>query len=289
VSLDPEVGMILADFDRVQQIGWNLLSNAIKFTPTGGTVSLRVEHSQSTVLIEVTDTGRGIKADFLPHLWQRFRQADSSTTRVHGGLGLGLAIVRHLAEAHGGSVAASSPGENCGATFIVELPIVAADKEPLETPHPGDHHVQPSRDNILAPEAPPRLDGLRVLVVDDDADTCDLLTAILQKAGAKVLAARSANEALGFISTFQPDVLVSDIGMPEIDGYGLLRRVRALPAEQHGRVPAVALTAYAKAADRVKALRSGFQIHVPKPVSMDELIAAVANASGRIEEPELTR
>ncbi|BAZ20065.1 multi-sensor hybrid histidine kinase [Kalymmatonema gypsitolerans NIES-4073] len=273
---DPSVGVILGDANRLQQIVWNLLSNAVKFTPKGGTVDVRLESMNSRVEFHVRDTGVGIAAEFLPYVFERFRQADSSSTRSHGGLGLGLAIVRHLVELHGGTVRAESPGIGQGATFIVNLPqkVVATKtseaKQLLSTP-----------DTQVVENDLPNLGGLRVLVVDDEPDACQLLSTVLKQHEAQVIAVSSASEALVALQKFQPDVLVSDIGMPQEDGYSLIRKIRALPGEKGGRTPAVALTAYARAEDRIKALNAGFQLHVAKPVNPTELAAVVANLAGR--------
>lgn len=273
---DPSVGVILGDANRLQQIVWNLLSNAVKFTPKGGTVDVRLESMNSRVEFHVRDTGVGIAAEFLPYVFERFRQADSSSTRSHGGLGLGLAIVRHLVELHGGTVRAESPGIGQGATFIVNLPmkVVATKtseaKQLLSTP-----------DTQVVENDLPNLAGLRVLVVDDEPDACQLLSTVLKQHEAQVIAVSSASEALVALQKFQPDVLVSDIGMPQEDGYSLIRKIRALPGEKGGRTPAVALTAYARAEDRIKALNAGFQLHVAKPVNPTELAAVVANLAGR--------
>ncbi|MBW4486283.1 MAG: CHASE domain-containing protein [Trichocoleus desertorum ATA4-8-CV12] len=275
-ELDPLTGPISGDRDRLQQIVWNLLANAIKFTPQGGRVEIRLQRVNSQAEIIVSDTGQGIGPEFLPHIWERFRQADSSTTRAYGGLGLGLAIVRHLVELHGGTVQAESPGLGQGTTFKVKLPLITSSLE-ATTANPIPLH--PS--DRLAFQ--PRLDlqGVRVLVVDDEPDTRDFLAIALEQSGATVITAASATEALATIQQQQLDVLVSDIGMPETDGYTLMDQVRSLPPNQGGHIPAAALTAYAREEDRTRALLCGFQLHVPKPVSPSELIAVVANLAGR--------
>ncbi|MEH1867574.1 MAG: PAS domain S-box protein [Nostoc sp.] len=273
---DPEVGVIVGDTNRLQQVVWNLLSNAVKFTPKGGRVDVQLERIESSVQIRVSDTGVGIAAEFLPHVFERFCQADSSSTRSHGGLGLGLAIVRHLVELHGGTVSVESLGIGRGATFIVNLPMKAVYVE-TNTAEPPSFLVDVAEaDNYL-----PRLDDLRVLIVDDEPDARHLLTTILGQYGAQVIAAASASEALLALQQFHPHILVSDIGMPQQDGYALIRQVRALPTNQGGRIPAVALTAYARAEDRTQALLAGFQLHVPKPVNPSELAVVVANLTGR--------
>ncbi|QLE50190.1 PAS domain S-box protein [Nostoc sp. C057] len=275
-KFDPEVGVVVGDTNRLQQVVWNLLSNAVKFTPKGGTVDVQLERIESSVQIRVSDTGAGIAAEFLPHVFERFRQADSSSTRSHGGLGLGLAIVRHLVELHGGTVSVESLGVGQGATFIVNLPMKAVYVEANTAEQPSSLVDVAEANNYL-----PRLDDLRVLIVDDEADARHLLTTILGQYGAQVIAAASACEALLALQQFRPHILVSDIGMPQQDGYALIRQVRALPTDQGGRIPAVALTAYARAEDRTQALLAGFQLHVPKPVNPSELAVVVANLTGR--------
>ncbi|MGI8500732.1 MAG: hybrid sensor histidine kinase/response regulator [Hassallia sp.] len=273
---DSSVGLVLGDANRLQQIVWNLVSNAIKFTPHGGRVDVQLVQLDSHVQIRVRDTGEGIAAEFLPYVFERFRQADSSSTRSHGGLGLGLAIVRHLVELHGGTVRAESPGIGQGATFIVTLPCKSVSVQQV-TPE----QLSPTEPNKVAENCLPILEGLRVLIVDDEADARDLITAMLEPLGVEVMAAASAIEALVALQAFQPDVLISDIGMPGENGYALIRQLRALEQKQGGRIPAVALTAYARAEDRTQALLAGFQLHVSKPVNQAELAAVVANLAGR--------
>jgi PAS domain S-box-containing protein len=277
--LNPRAGPINADADRLQQVIWNLLTNAIKFTPGGGRILVRLDSVDSHVEIQVEDSGIGISREFLPHIFDRFRQGDPGTNRQHGGMGLGLSIVRQLVELHGGTVRAESEGEGKGTTFIVRLPFIAL-KEGLER---VERTLHPAIDRLEI-ECPPALQGLRVLVVDDEADTRDLLRAILEHCKSDVIAAGSASEALEAIAQFRPDVLICDLGMPEEDGYALITRVRALPAERGGRTPAAALTAYVRPEDRMKVLRAGFQLHVPKPVEPAELVAVVANLAGRLGE-----
>jgi len=272
---DPTAGPVSGDPDRLQQVVWNLLTNAVKFTPKGGRIQVRLERVNSQIEITVSDTGQGIKAEFLPHIFERFRQADSSITRSYGGLGLGLAIVRQLVELHGGSVHAQSPGEGKGATFMISLPLMAI----LET---QDTRVHPAADSEELFDNPPSLKGLRILLVDE-ADTRDLITIILEQCEAKVTAIASVREALVVIQQTQPDVLISDIGMPGEDGYTLIQKVRALQPEQGGRILAVALTAYARMEDRTRALAAGFQMHVPKPVKPIELTTVVASLARRNE------
>lgn len=281
---DRSVGLILGDAARLQQVVWNLLANAVKFTPKAGRIEVQLsvvmgngnEHPITNYAqIRVTDTGQGISDDFLPYVFERFRQADGTTTRSHGGLGLGLAIVRHLVELQGGTVRAQSPGLGLGATFIVNLPLrtdEAGRKDELNS------HLHLSSVNFASPVT---LDGLRVLIVDDEADAREVLIAILEQYRAQVTAVTGAGEALEALHRLQPDILVSDIGMPGEDGYALIRKVRALDT-QGGKIPAVALTAYARAEDRTKALLAGFQLHIPKPVNPAELATAIANLTGRM-------
>ncbi len=275
--IDPQAGPISGDADRLQQVIWNLLTNAVKFTPKEGRVHVKLERVNSHLEITVSDSGVGISPDFLPYVFDRFRQADAATTRIYGGLGLGLSIVRQLTELHGGTVRVESEGEGKGATFIITLPFIAVKGEPdtLERVHPT------SNDDKLPLDCPPSLDGLRVLVVDDEQDTRDLLRAVLEKCGSEVTTAASAAEALDAIERLRPDVLISDLGMPDEDGYALIVKVRKLPAERGGQTPAAALTAYARVEDRLRVLRSGFQIHLPKPVEPTELVTVVANLAGR--------
>ncbi len=279
--LDSAAGSVLGDSERLQQIVWNLLSNAIKFTPKQGRVQVCLQRINSHVEIVVADTGQGISAEFLPHVFGRFRQANSSITRSFGGLGLGLAIVRQLVELHGGTVHAESPGEGQGATFTVKIPLMAVDPKPIEP-----ERVHPAVGGSVPFDGSPRLDGLRILIVDDDADSRDLLTYTLEVCGASVTAAASADEAILVLteSSIPMDILISDIGMPDEDGYALLRRVRALKLEKKAGIPAIALTAYARAKDRRAALLAGFQSHVAKPVEPAELIAVIASLAGRIKD-----
>jgi PAS domain S-box-containing protein len=278
VNLDSEVGEVSGDPDRLQQLVWNLLSNAIKFTPKRGKVDINLVQEGSQAEILVKDSGHGIKAEFLPHVFERFRQADGSSARKYGGLGLGLAIVRHLAELHGGTVHVESEGEGKGSAFKVTMPILIRNTEhsieerPLERQANGNDDLSDLR---------PALDGLRILVVDDEADVRDFAVMTFQECGAEAASTSTLSEALKIIETWKPDVLVADIGMPDEDGYTLIRRVRSLPAEQGGRIPAMALTAYARTEDRVRILSSGYQIHVAKPVEPVELITAVASLARR--------
>jgi PAS domain S-box-containing protein len=271
--LDTGVVSVSGDPVRLQQVIWNLLSNAIKFTPKGGSVQIRLERVNSHIEIAISDTGAGIAPEFLPHVFDRFRQADQRTTRLHGGLGLGLTIVRHLVELHGGTVRAESAGEGRGSTFTVLLPVAPVYQAEAE----GGRVHPAARETLPTFEFVDRLDGLRVLVVDDEPDTRELLKVGLGRCGAEVSAVGSAAEAMEAIAKAAPDLLISDIGMPVEDGYELLRRVRGLPAEAGGQVPAIALTAYARVEDRMQALRAGYQMHVPKPVELAELVAVAAS------------
>jgi CheY-like chemotaxis protein len=272
VTIDPRPGLVLADAERLQQVIWNLLSNAIKFTPKGGRVHLGLERVNSHIELSVSDTGRGISREALPHVFERFWQAESGTERRYGGLGLGLTIVRHLVESHGGEVIAHSDGPGQGSCFRVKLPLMVT----------TEHVKDPERRHPVAPDgrpaaAPVRLDGLSVLVVDDEPDSNDLVQTLLAACGAEVRVAASARQALDILERWRPDVLISDIGMPGEDGYALIQQIRQRPEERGGQTPAVALTAYARVEDRVKILTAGFQMHVTKPVDPTELVAVVAS------------
>ncbi|HTG14763.1 MAG TPA: ATP-binding protein, partial [Blastocatellia bacterium] len=278
VTLDPSARRVSGDSGRLQQVVWNLLSNAIKFTPPGGRVEVRLEHAGSNAQIRVSDTGQGIGSDFLPFIFDRFRQADGTSTRSHGGLGLGLAIVRHLIELHGGTVCADSPGRGCGATFTILLPLSVAD-ESEKSRRRDTASLTPYGDTNAQHDARPWLDGVKVLLVDDDPDNLQILSVMLTEQKAKVQATASASEALQTLQWFKPDVLVSDLAMPGEDGYSLIGKVRALEAGSGRQTPAVALTAYVRVEDRARALSAGFNMFVPKPVEPSELIAAIANLS----------
>jgi signal transduction histidine kinase/CheY-like chemotaxis protein len=266
-------GVVMGDASRLQQIIWNLLSNAVKFTPRGGRVQVIVEGQDSAVEITVADTGRGIAPAFLPHVFERFRQEEGGSTRQYGGLGIGLSIVRQLVEMHGGTVTAFSEGEGRGASFTVRLPLSVArrtlDRSPTSPPPPSDL------------PCPPELDGLHLLLVDDEPDTRDMLRLMLEGCGAQVRLAGSVAEGLRLFEAEPPDVLVSDIGMPEENGYDLIRKIRALPPAAGGDTPAVALTAYARSEDRTRALIAGFTNHVAKPVEPLELLAVIASMARR--------
>ncbi|HYD48674.1 MAG TPA: ATP-binding protein [Terriglobales bacterium] len=271
VSIDPRLMTIAGDPERLKQVLWNLLSNALKFTPAGGHIEVHVQRVEDHVEISVTDSGKGIDPAFLPYVFDRFRQADSTSTRAHGGLGLGLSIVRHLVELHGGRARAQSAGEGHGSTFTVELPITPLQSIPAIDRPPV---LDGTRDSKPAPP-PISLSGLRVLAVDDDLDTLETLRVLLEQSGAEVRTAASAAMGLESLRSWLPDLLISDIGMPGEDGYSLIRHVRALPAEEGGAIPALALTAYARVEDRLQVLSAGFQMHVPKPLEPAELIAVV--------------
>ena len=282
-ALDPLISPVSGDPDRIQQIIWNLLSNAIKFTPEGGHVSIRLERLHSDAEITISDTGQGIDPELLLHVFERFRQADSSITRRHGGLGLGLSIVRQLVEMHGGTVTAESPGAGEGTVFKVIFPLMSV------------HHELGDAENarpIIVASTPtdrePSLNDLRVLVVDDEPDARELVAAVLTASGAEVTSVGSASEALAKMAQQQFDVLISDIGMPEMDGYALISKVRQLPVERGGRIPAAALTAYAGIEDRRRVLSAGYQMHIPKPVEPTALTSLVASLAGRYATPVTT-
>ncbi len=269
VSDAPAESMVLpGDGERLQQVLWNLLSNAIKFTPNDGAVCVRAYHKTGKMFVEVSDNGRGIDPKFLPFVFDRFRQADSSTTRVFGGLGIGLAIVRHLVELHGGTVQAQSPGIGQGSTFTVTLPVLER--------RASDHveKIEPGPDVVREETGSDRITGLRILIVDDEPDTSDLLVQVFKRRGAAVSSASSVREALERLSDGMMDVLISDIGMPGEDGYGLIKKVRG-NVGGHAAIPAIALTAYAREEDGAAARAAGFQIHLAKPVDPDTLVAAV--------------
>jgi PAS domain S-box-containing protein len=276
VVVDPAGGPISGDPDRVQQIIWNLMSNAVRFTPKEGRVQLRLERVNSHVEIVVSDTGIGITPEFLPHVFERFRQADSRFSRQHGGLGLGLAITRDLVQLHGGTIEAFSEGQGHGATFRVQLPlmIVQPKRDSAERTHPatGGRH-------LVAP--PATLAGVRVLAVDDEGDALTLVRDVLEAAGATVMTADSAERALQALANGVPDVMITDLGMPKMDGFALLEAVRASPDEAVRGLPVAALTAYARSEDRTRALRSGFQMHLAKPIDPAELVASVSALARR--------
>jgi PAS domain S-box-containing protein len=281
--------VVFGDANRLQQAVWNLLSNAVKFTGEGGRIEARLGRAEGQVEITVKDSGIGIESKFLPHVFDRFRQADASSTREYGGLGIGLSIVRHIVEMHGGGVSVTSPGKGRGATFKIRLPLISGSR-PSRPAQPA----QPAQ-QTPSPEAPPpeikerttsgnghRLDGVRVLLVEDNLDTLEMLKFIFDESGAEVITATSVDEALQALDRFRPDALVSDIAMPDRDGYDLIREIRSREPERGGKIPAVAVTAYARAEDRVRVLASGFQMHIAKPIDPDELIAVVSSLTGHI-------
>jgi CheY-like chemotaxis protein len=278
--LDQRIGPMQGDPDRLQQVAWNLLMNAVKFTPREGRVQLLLRRVDSHVEIVVSDTGQGIAADVLPFIFDRFRQGDSSSTRANTGLGIGLALVRHLVELHGGTVAAESAGENRGTTFRVKLPLaVGRIASPDESSSSGSTRA-------VSGYSGPSLRGLRVLAVDDDHDARELIKTILVGAGAEATVCASAGEALALVRSWNPHVLVSDIEMPGEDGYTFIRRVRALAPAEGGKIPAVALTGYGRPEDRIRALSAGYSMHVPKPVDPAELGVIVASLAGRSSEAD---
>lgn len=274
--VDTKPSLVMGDANRLQQIFWNLFSNAVKFTPQGGHVCVEVKRNNRQVEVAIIDTGIGISPDFLPYIFDRFRQADGSTTRVHGGLGLGLAIVKHLVQLHQGKVDVKSEGMNAGASFRVVLPLASA--VPAQTQLEG---VAEKSGNGSALDAPQVLSGLKILVVDDEADSRELVMAILTRCGSEVKCTISAAEALQAVRSWDPDVLVSDIGMPNEDGYKLIKRLRKLKSKRAKEMPAVALTAYATDEDRANALTAGFQVHVAKPIEAEVLVKSIASAVGR--------
>ncbi len=280
--------IITGDPDRLQQVLWNLLSNAVKFTPNGGRVTVRLERADPYIRLTVADTGIGISPDFLPYVFHRFHQADSSSTRRQGGLGLGLSLVRNLVELHGGSVEAKSAGEGRGAIFRVNLPVRALRRQKMDLEVGRGKDRERDEQSELQSG---KLHGLWTLVVDDEADARDLVATLLKQCGARVTTAASAAEAFALLregeAGARPDVLVSDIGMPDEDGYQLLRRVRTLAPEEGGSIPAIALTAFGRARDRIKALSAGFQTHIPKPVEPEELMMVIAGLTGHARKEEL--
>ncbi|MGQ0763854.1 MAG: PAS domain S-box protein [Acidobacteriota bacterium] len=279
-SLERPLGLVAGDSTRLQQVIWNLLTNAIKFTPQRGRIDIALNPVGPQLRVVVSDTGPGIPLDFLPHIFERFRQADCSATRVHGGLGLGLSIVRYLVEMHGGTIQAENRGEGQGAQFTITVPMMVV--QDLS----GEGSEFSHRDGVPDAERGPELAldllrGLKVLTVDDQPDTCDLIALALTRYGAEVRASTSATEALKAMEKWKPDVLISDIGMPTEDGYDLMRKIRALEPERGGLIPAIALTGFAGSSDKVRALSAGFHLHITKPVELRELAATVAQLSGR--------
>ena len=275
-QIEDTAAQVAGDGDRLQQVVWNLVSNAIKFTPRGGVVRVKVSRERSHSTLVVEDNGAGMPAELIPRIFERFLQGDSTSSRFHGGLGLGLAIVRHIVELHGGLVEASSRGPGLGSVFKVKLPVSAVRSAGAERAEPGGRRAGDETGAF-----PATLEGLTVLVVDDDQDSRELIRAVLQQHGARVVGAASTDEALKLLRAENADVLLSDVEMPGEDGYALIQKVRALPPEEGGRVPAAALTAYARREDRVKTLLAGYQIHLAKPVEPEELVTAVSRLSGR--------
>ena len=292
-ALDPDSGPVSGDPTRLQQVVWNLVSNAIKFTPRGGVVNVRLSRAESQAEIMVSDTGKGISSDFLPFVFERFRQADSTSTRQHSGLGLGLAIVRHLVEMHGGTVSAVSEGEGRGATFILRLPIMAVHRTeataPLSNSQPSRNDKKPVfTDRINLGDDKAKLADVRVLIVDDDADARELLEIILLQFGAEVKVATSVQQALKSLERWKPDAIVSDVGMPDEDGYSLIQKVRKLEQARGGLTPAIALTGYGRPEDRLKLLAAGYQVHLSKPVEMRQLVDSIASLTNRSEKSRST-
>jgi CheY-like chemotaxis protein len=284
--LDPIAGPVTGDPNRIRQVVWNLVSNAIKFTPRGGKAQVTLERVNSHIELSVSDTGQGIGPEFLPHVFDRFSQAEMTVTKDNPGLGLGLAIVKNLVEMHGGSVRAKSPGVDKGATFIVSLPVSVLRTLDGER---QQRHPATARETEFSND--PDLSGVRALVVDDDADALHLVTHVLQSCNAEVTSCSSGMACLELVPKLMPDVLLADIGMPGMDGYALIKKLRDLPAELGGRTPAVALTAYARSEDRRRAMLMGFDLHLAKPVEPGELVAVVArlaHAKRRDPEPLLT-
>jgi PAS domain S-box-containing protein len=273
--LDPDVGLVSGDPNRLQQVVSNLLSNAVKFTPEGGRVKIKLERVNSHARIVVTDTGAGISADFLPHVFERFRQADGASTRQYTGLGLGLAIVRKIVEMHGGTIHAESRGEGQGSSFAVKIPLLVRPLREKSQANQSKPTGSLYKKNA-AFSYPPEINGLRVLVVDDDASTLEMLTAVLNHGGAQVRNSTSAANGLELLQQWKPDLLLSDIAMPDKNGYWLIAKVRELERARGGRIPAVALTAYVRVEDRVRVLSAGFDMFVPKPVQLPELLATLA-------------
>ena len=268
-----ELKVIAGDADRLQQVVWNLLSNASKFTPAGGVVGVRLTQDQTYVEIEVSDTGPGIAPEFLPHVFERFRQADGSTTRTHGGLGLGLAIVRHLVELHGGAIGAENRTSDSGAIFTVKLPLPSTGLTLEHMPS-----ITPVQENVTEVD----LQDVRILVVDDELDALDLLRIDLLAHGAQVTGVTSASEAFQLLQSEHFDLLISDIGMRDIDGYSLIKQIRKQEGENGEHIPAIALTAYARTQERLRALAAGFNTHVAKPVEIRELVTVVKCLTGKI-------
>jgi CheY-like chemotaxis protein len=275
--IDPEAAPISGDPERLQQILWNLLSNAVKFTKRGGKTQVRLERVNSHIELTVSDTGIGIAPEFLPYVFERFRQADAGSTRERGGLGLGLSIARQLTEMHGGTIDVASAGLGHGTTFRVNIPLMAVQAMNEQVPR-----VHPRSPSSAATIGPTHLLGVHVLAVDDEADALTLVSEVLEAAGARVTMAHSAEDALGKIGSAGPDVVVADLGMPQIDGFGFIDRLRRHDNPRIREVPAAALTAYARSEDRMKALQAGFQIHLAKPIDPAELVTTIASLAKRV-------
>jgi signal transduction histidine kinase/ActR/RegA family two-component response regulator len=287
-TLDADAGPVSGDPNRLQQVIWNIVSNAIKFTPRGGAIDVRLSRVDSQAEIRVSDNGKGISPEFLPFVFERFRQADSTSARQHSGLGLGLAIVRHLVEMHGGTVHASSEGEGKGATFIVRIPFMAVHvtKEHVHQVAQPKENMQGSQlttsdDSTINDVA--QLRGLRALIVDDEPDAREMLRVMLGQFGIQVKTSASVQEALELLEKWKPDVLISDVGMPNEDGYALILQVRALSHERGGSIPAIALTGYSRLKDRSQLLAAGYHMHLSKPVELARLVSAIMSLSGRTE------
>ena len=274
VTLDPSARHTVGDANRLQQVVWNLLANAIKFTPSGGRIEVRVERAGENLQMQVSDTGQGIGSEFLPYIFDRFRQADGTTTRQHGGLGLGLAIVRQLVELHGGTIKAHSAGAGKGATFIIQLPL-APSVTPAGKKQSQKLQRKQAAQSSLAPL--PQLGNVKVLLVDDDPDTLQILSVTLTESKAGVQRAASVAEALEILEWYEPDVLVSDLAMPGEDGYSLIAKIRDIESTTGKQTPVIALTSYVRVEDRARALSAGFNMFVPKPVQPEELITAIAS------------
>jgi len=282
VTLDPSARHTFGDAGRLQQVVWNLLSNAIKFTPPGGRIKVKVKRHEGNMQLLVSDDGQGVSPDFLPFIFDRFRQADGTSTRNHGGLGLGLAIVRHLVELHGGAISAESGGVGEGATFSITLPL-APQSQTLRKKVTGRLRAEEVSQGHFS--SLPLLDGIKVLLVDDDADTLQVVRAMLDGSKAVVQTANSVNEAMEMLVWYNPHVLVSDLAMPDEDGYSLIRKVRTLGTDKGYQIPAIALTSYVRVEDRTQALAAGFNMFVPKPLQPDELITAIVNLADTSCEP----
>jgi len=279
ITWEPFIAPVSGDPTRLEQVIWNLLSNAVNFTPNEGSVQVHLGQDESSAVIAIRDNGIGILPEFLQHVFERFRQADSTTTRAHGGLGLGLAIVRHLVELHGGLVSAESAGQDQGSTFTVRLPLATA-----RTPQDSLLRT-PNLEDDQSDRTARALNGVRVLLVEDEADTRTLLFLLLEREGAEVEQAATAEEAIARLATFTPHVLLSDIGLPLEDGYELIRKLRSFPLEAIRQIPAIALTAYATEKDRELALAAGYHLHLTKPIEPLELIEAIERLAGRLRVP----